>query len=97
MMAVPKALPKTTKIILEVRHGCRDRPSRLSSELRRLCSLPLPKAHYFFVMCNAQACDIMDEVIRSRATTDGHLDVSALSPRFALRWCSLAAVWLHGS
>ena len=75
MMAVPKALPKTTKIILEVRHGCRDRPSRLSSELRRLCSLPLPKAHYFFVMCNAQACDIMDEVIRSRATTDGHLDV----------------------
>ena len=52
VMAVPKALPKTTKIILEVRHGCRDRPSRLSSELRRLCSLPLPEAHYFFVMCN---------------------------------------------
>ena len=31
MMAVAEALPKTTKIILEVRHGCRDRPSRLSS------------------------------------------------------------------
>ena len=39
----------------------------------------------------------MDEFIRLRATTDGHLDVSALSPRFALRWCSLAAVWLRGS
>ena len=31
MMAVAEALLKTSKIILEVRHGCRDRPSRLSS------------------------------------------------------------------
>ena len=61
--------------------GIDPRASLLSCDGCARCRVPLPKAHYFFVVC-----DIMDEVIRSRATTDGHLDVSALSLRFALRW-----------
>ena len=76
VMAVPEALPNTTKIMYEVRHGCRDRSPRLFSSLRLLCSLPLPEAHYFFVLCDAQACDLMDEAIRVQATTEGQLDTS---------------------
>ena len=60
----------------DVRHGCRDRPPRLFSSLRLLCSLPLPEAHYIFVLCDAQACDLMDEAIRVQVTTDGQLDTS---------------------
>ena len=50
--------------------GIDPRASLLSCDGCARCRVPLPKAHYFFVVC-----DIMDEVIRSRATTDGHLDV----------------------
>ena len=79
VMAVPEALPNTTKMILEVRHGCRDRPPRFFSQLRLLCSLPLPEAHSFFLLCDSQAYDLMDEVICLETTTDDHLDVSKLS------------------
>ena len=55
VMAVPEALPNTTKMILEVRHGCRDRPPHYFSQLRLVCSLPLPEAHSFFLLCDSQA------------------------------------------
>ena len=97
VMAVPEALSNTTKMMYEVRHGCRDRSPRLFSELRLLFSLPLPEAHVYFLLCDAQACDPMDEAFYLQATTDGHLDVSDVSRRFALRLCSLTAVWLRGS
>ena len=51
VMAVPEALSNTTKIMYEVHHGCRDRSPRLFSELRLLCSLPLPRL--MFILCCA--------------------------------------------
>ena len=57
------------------------------------CSLPLLEAHYFFLLCDAQMCDLTDEFIYLQATTDGHVDVSDMSWRFTLRSCGLAAVY----
>ena len=40
------------------------------------CRCPRLQAHYFFVLCDAQACDLMDEAICVLVTTEGQLDAS---------------------
>ena len=76
-MAVAKTLPNTTKIINEVRHGCRDRLPRLFY-LHCCCSAccRCPMLMIMFLLRDSQACDLMDEAIRVQATTEGQLDTS---------------------
>ena len=67
-LPVLETLPKTTKLTYEVCHGRSGSNSRLLSPLRLAARAALLDAHVFFLPCDAQTRDYLDEAdLRDRA------------------------------
>ena len=78
----------------EVRQPRSGSNPRLISFSRGLRALPLLALMVFFLPCDAQVCDSMDETFRSQYTSDKLVVVSETSWRLAVRSHDRTAVWL---
>ena len=89
-----ETLPSTTKNSYEVRQPRSGSNPRLISFSRLLRALLLLALMVFFLPCDAQVCDSMDETFCLDYTSDKLVVVFEMSWRLAVRSHDRTAVWL---
>ena len=89
-----ETLPSTTKNRYEVRQPRSGSDPRLFFFPRRLCALPLLALMVFFLLCDAQVCDSMDETSCVQTISDDLAIASDVSWRLAAPSHERATAWL---